>query len=349
MRRIAALVAALLIAAPPVGAGHSGPIGEFAAWKAGLSASDSRALEAGAAVIRDLDTPVREELAYVGMVYVDAPSDRFIVRFRDIVQFERGPGVPQIGRFGNPARLEDLESLTLPAADVTALATCRPGRCDMKLSATAMRQFQDEVNWSSPNAVHQANALIREMILDLVRRYQVDGNAALGRYDDGDDPLLVAEQFRAILASRDHLPVAVPALFAYLDDYPRGRPAGAHDFFYWTVVDFGLKRTVRVNHVTIYPLAPGTPASTAYVIAIEQLYASHYFHTTLELRFLADDDGPSGEPRTLLVSITRSRSDGMTGFKGLFLRPAISRRSREAVRGYLEHVKQQVERPAETQ
>jgi hypothetical protein len=33
----------------------------------------------------------------------------------------------------------------------------------------------------------------------------------------------------------------------------------------------------------------------------------------------------------------------MTGFKGLFLRPIISRRSRDAVRGYLEHVKRQIE------
>jgi hypothetical protein len=46
------------------------------------------------------------------------------------------------------------------------------------------------------------------------------------------------------------------------------------------------------------------------------------------------------------VTITRSRSDGMTGFKGLFLRPIISRRSREALRGYLEHMKRQVGRPA---
>jgi hypothetical protein len=315
-------------------------------WRTGLSAGDSRALDAGSAVIQGLDTPVREELAFVGMVYIEAPSDRFIDRFRDIVRFEHGPGVPQIGRFGNPPRLEDLKSLTLPAADVAALARCRPGRCDVKLSAAAMSRFHDEVDWSSPNSVHQANVLIREMILDLVHRYQMDGNAALGRYDDGADSLLVAEQFRAILASRDRLPVPVPELFAYLDDYPHGRPAGSEDFFYWTVVDFGLKPTVRVSHVTIYPLAPGPPAGVAYVIAIKQLYASHYFHTTLELRFLADDDGRSGEPRVSLVSITRSRSDGMTGFKGLFLRPVISRRSREAVRGYLEHVKQQVERPA---
>jgi hypothetical protein len=46
-----------------------------------------------------------------------------------------------------------------------------------------------------------------------------------------------------------------------------------------------------------------------------------------------------------LLSITRARTDGMTGLKGLLLRPIVSRRSRDAVRGYLEHVKRQVERP----
>jgi hypothetical protein len=349
MRPHLALVPAILVAAATIVAGRSGAIGNaFSTWKAALSATDVLALDAGAAVMQTLATPVREELAYVGMVYVDAPTDRFIDRFRDIVQFEHGPGVPQIGRFSDPPRIEDLESLTLPATDVAALAQCRPARCDVKLSAEAMRRFQDEVNWSGPNVVHQANILMRAMILDLVARYRADGNAALGHYDDGAESLSVAEQFRAILASRDPLPAPVPALLTYLDGYPRGRPAGADEFFYWTVVDFGLKRTLRVNHVTIYPLAPGTAAGVAYVIAIKQLYASHYFHTTLELRFLADDDRHAGEHRMSLVSITRSRSDGMTGFKGLFLRPVISRRSRAAVRGYLEHVKQQVERPPET-
>ena len=49
-------------------------------------------------------------------------------------------------------------------------------------------------------------------------------------------------------------PFPVPELMAYLNDYPRGRPAGAEDFLYWSVVDFGLKPTIRVNHVIVYPL-----------------------------------------------------------------------------------------------
>jgi hypothetical protein len=60
----------------------------------------------------------------------------------------------------------------------------------------------------------------------------------------------VADQVHALVASTDGLPAAVPALMPYLDTYPNGRPEGVEDFFYWALVDFGPKPTVRVNHVT---------------------------------------------------------------------------------------------------
>lgn len=332
-----------LIALVSVGAQTGSEVDDLLREQMGFSAEDVRAFNDGSAVVNSLDTLVRQELAHVGMVYVDAPVQHFVEEFRDIERFEQGPGTPQIGRFSNPPRYADLASLTLPATDVEALRECRPGDCEVKLSATAMQQFRRDVDWSSPQAADQADSLARGMILNLVRAYQTDGNEALGGYDDGDEPLLVAEQFRALLASDKPFPTPVLGLLNYLDNYPAGRPAGAEDFFYWTVVNFGLKDTVRVNHVTIYPLDGRSPSAVAYVIATKQLYASHYFHATLELRFLLNDDRRDGRPGTALVSITRSRNDGMTGFRGLFLRPLIKRRSRNGVADYLEHMKQQVE------
>jgi hypothetical protein len=338
--------ATLLMSLSPLGSSSGSIVDSLLSEKMGFSASDLRTLDEGSAVIKTLETPVREELAFVAAVYFDAPAETFVERFRDIVRFESGPGIPQIERFSSPPRLEDLESLTLPRTDVTALRRCHPGDCDVKLSAEAMRRFREDVDWASPNAALQADEVAREMILDLVRAYQAEGSTALGHYEDGDEPLSVAEQFRALLENSDPLPVPVPELLSYLDDYPHGRLPGAEDFFYWTVVDFGLRHTIRVNHVTIYPLGEKPPPSgVRYVIAIKQLYASHYFHTTLELRFLVDDDRRGGSG-TSLISITRSRNDGMTGFKGLFLRPIIRSRSREAVRRYLDQVKRQVESPA---
>ena len=256
-----------------------------------------------------------------------------------------GPGIPQIGRFGVPPRIGDLQPLTLDPEDVAELSKCRPGDCEVKLSAHAMTRFRDEVDWSSADAGRQADEVARSMVLDVLRAYQAHGNAALGAYVDGKRPLPVAEHFRSLLASRDTLPAPVPGLLAYLDGYPHGLPDGADDFFYWTMVDFGMKPTIRLNHVTICPLRDRMSTGVAYAIATKQLYASHYFHTTLELRFLLDRTDADGREGSALISITRSRNDGMTGFRGLFLRPIIRRRSRDAVRSYLEHVKRQVERP----
>jgi hypothetical protein len=284
-------------------------------------------------------------LAHVGAVRLDVSVEEFIERFLDIETFERGSGTRQIGRLGDPAGTEDLESLRLPLEDVDELRTCRPGDCAIKLSASAMEQFRRGVNWTSADAGEQVNTLTRAMILDLVRAYQANGNEALGRYDDGGESLLVAEQLEALLRSEEAFPERVPALLSYLNTYPAGRPAGAQDFFYWTVVNFGLKDTIRVNHVTVSPLSAPSPSGAVYVIATKQIYASHYFHTTLELRFLFDDDRRDGGAGAALVSITRSRNDGMTGVKGLFLGPVISRRSRTGVANYLRHMKQQLESP----
>ncbi|MXY23271.1 MAG: hypothetical protein F4Y45_01965 [Acidobacteria bacterium] len=313
-----------------------------------FSDDDLRALDDGAVVITTLDTRVRQELAHIGVVYLDVSAAEFVDRFRDIEAFESGPGIPQIGRFSDPPRIEDLQGLTLPEVDLESLPYCRPGDCELKLSTDGMKRFRNEVDWTSPTAAEQANQIAREMILELLLAYRAEGNGALGAYADSDRPMAVAEQFRGLLTNRDPLPNSVPALLTYLEHYPLGLPPGADEFFYWTVADFGLKQTIRVNHVTIYPLASGAMPGEVYAIAIKQLYASHYFHTTLELRFVTGHPLQSDRDGSALVSITRSRNDGMTGFKGFFLRPIIRGRSRDAVRGYLEHVRRQVESPAPT-
>ena len=111
--------AALMIAVASLAA-QSGSFVNDLFRREGFSAADLRTLNAGEAVVKALDTPVRQELAHFGVVHIDAPTGLFSDRFGDIERFESGPGVLQIRRFGSPPRLEDLASLTLPAKDVTA-------------------------------------------------------------------------------------------------------------------------------------------------------------------------------------------------------------------------------------
>src|SRR5437868_6271443 len=64
---------------------------------------------------------------------------------------------------------------------------------------------------------------------------------------------------------------------------------GAEDVFYWNKGEFGMKPTIRVNHITIYPVPhPRFPEALRYVVATSQIYANHYFSATLELRSIVD-------------------------------------------------------------
>ena len=334
--------AAVAIVLPVVAASLAAQSGTFVTAmlrQEGFSAAELREVAAGQAVVKSLDTPIRRELAYFGAVHIKTTPEHFVERFKDIERFERGPGVPLIGRFSNAPRLEDLSALTLPPKDLTALERCRLKSCDVQLTASGIARFRNQVDWSSPAAAEQANHAMRQMLLELLVAYQAGGNTALGEYESDHERLVVADEIRALLDSGHTLPIPVPGLKAYLLEYPRLQQPGATDLFYWSIVDFGLKPTIRLAHVVIQPL-PARPSGVSHVIAIKQLYASHYFDTTLELRFLVDDPDRRGFH---LLSITRSRNDGMTGFGGSLLRPIISRRSRSAVRVYLDHLKRQVE------
>ena len=123
----------------------------------------------------------------------------------------------------------------------------------------------------------------------------------------------------------------MPALTTYLPDmrryllgFPDAQVPDVTSFLYWQETEFGLKPTIRINHLTIHEGADET------VVASKMLYASHYFWTALELRVLRPD--PSRGQGFWLVTINRSRSDGLSGLTGIFVRRRV--RS-EAVRGVM--------------
>lgn len=123
----------------------------------------------------------------------------------------------------------------------------------------------------------------------------------------------------------------LPDLRRHLLEYPKFIAPDSSDFFYWQIVDFGLKPTVRINHVIIQNL----PAGIA--VASKQLYASHYFQTAIELRVLATD--PSPRNGFYFVNVNRSRSDGLTGFVGSLIRGRVRSTSQQALEGVLRKAK----------
>jgi hypothetical protein len=314
--------------------------GGYLVNRMGFTERDLSAIESGRPVARTLDGRAAEDIAVVGAVRIKAPATALLAKLRDIVGFEKSPSVLQMGLFSTPPSLADLRHLTLDADDVSALEACTPGDCDLQLPDAIIRRFRAEVKWRSPATGQAATALLRQHLLDLVTAYRSAGNDGLGRYDDDRPTVHVAEEFRLLGFAHD-LPVPLPALASYLTDYPRAPLRGAEEYFYWSKVEFGLKPTIRVNHLTIYPTTDRRDG-LRYVATTKQLYASHYFSTALEMRFLLADPGRPDDGFVLLL-VTKSRIRGLSGPIGSMIRLVVKGRAARTMERHLAHTKKLIE------
>lgn len=133
-----------------------------------------------------------------------------------------------------------------------------------------------------------------------------------------------------------------PSSMTTFASFQTKRPEGVEEYLYWSKVKFGLKPVVRLSHVVIYPVREDR--STEYVIASKMLYASHYFHTGLELKYLVRDTAKPDAEGFYFVSVNRSRSDGLTGLFGGIVRSRAQSGAREGLAAALANAKKELER-----
>ncbi len=277
-------------------------------------------------------------------VWIAAPADLFLERYDDIERFESGEGVIDVKKLSTPPRLADFNRLTFPEEDLEAIPGCRVGDCDVKVGEDGLAQLQDEVGWERPGAHDRANTMIRQMFLEHVEAYQKDDDESLGAYRDKQRPTFLAEEFAELLETSPYLVTYVAPLHGYLGAYPREPIGAGREFFYWAHNEFGFKPIIRLNHVVMYPLGDADDASVA--IASKQLYASHYFHTALELKFVVEDTSRPNTEGFYLISLNRSRSDGLTGISGRIMRSVGQSRARSGLAELMQLLKTNLEAAA---
>jgi len=305
----------------------------------GLTAEQRAAIDQGKPAAKVLSWGGPSEVYVFGAIYIAAPPSAYLKFARNLARLATSPGYLGIGEIPAAATSADLSALVLEADDVKALKSCKEGDCDLQLPTSSIQEFRNAVNWTQPDAASHANVLARTMVLDLVRAYRQGGNSALGVYRDKQHPASVADQFAMMIGRAATLPDVLPGLRDYLLRYPRAELSGADDFFYWEKVDFGLKPTIRVNHAVIYHAADSPGIST---IAIKQLYASHYFHTALDVSVCVQDSTRAG---FYLITLKGSEQEGLTGLKGSVLRKVVVDKSRSSLEKGLGGIKQAIEAP----
>jgi len=337
------LLAVSVIAAGPVPA-PAPPVPLKVFTDFGVTSQQIAAIDAGRPVARVLAWGEPSEVYVFGAVHVDGSPEVYLKAARNVTGLAGTPGYQGIGELRPGATVADLAALAFDANDIKALKKCHEGSCDVQLPTASIQAFHDGVDWSRPDAADQVNALARAGVLQLLQAYQRGGNQALGEYRDGQHPVRIAEQFATMIGRTAALPDVFPELRRYLLDYPGADLAGGDSFFYWEKVAFGLKPTIRVNHGVVYRgRAQGRDFG---LVAIKQLYATHYFHTALDMSVCVDDGTANGTRGFYLLTLKGSEQDGLTGVKGSILRKVAVDRTRGSIEAALASIKRTVEQSA---
>ena len=344
IRSASSLAIALGLLASAVSTGSSqgspsalpSPLDSYLTTTVRLTASERRLLMNGGAITKLLDADASKEVAVFGAVWINAPLHQYVDAVKDIENFERGGGFKLTKRISSPPKLDDFAQLRLPEDDIKDLRSCRVGDCQLKLGERGLQAFRTEVNWNGPGTQAAAQAVMRRLAFEYVTGYLEGGNERLAVYRDNARPMFVAEEFRSMVDQMPSLTTYMPNMRRYLLEYPNVQLSDATSFLYWQETEFGLKPTIRINHLTIRE----GPDST--VVASKMLYASHYFWTALELRVLLPE--ASRGSGFWCVTINRSRSDGLSGFAGLFVRRRVRSEAVNGVLAALEATKRRLER-----
>jgi hypothetical protein len=300
-----------------------------------LTPEQQKQLLAGQPVTKLLETDPAKEVAIFGIVWVKAPMDRYIAAVKDIESFEKGDNFLVTKRISSPPRLEDFDKLTLPPDDIEDLKTCKVGECELKLGETALKRIQKETDWSKPTATADVERSIRKLALEYVDGYLEGGNSRLATYRDAKRPTFVAQEFAAMVDRMPSLTEYLPDLRRYLLEYPKATLPNAESFLYWQDAKFGLKPTIRINHLTI------ADEKTHVAVVSKMLYSSHYFWTAIELRVLVPD--PARGEGFWFANVNRSRSDGLGGFVGSMIRGKVRGEAEKGMQAALKVTKTRME------
>lgn len=332
------LAAIGLAGAFPSGAQNTQEPHRFFKEQIGLSDDQIATIDDGNVVVKPLPSKTQAEVIVFGATYVNAPPEEYLEFAFDIDRLRNLPSYLDAGRFSNPPTLSDLEGFTLEPNDIKKLRSCRPGKCKVQLSHEAMLQLQEAVDWSADDIADQVNGRVRKMALDLLARYKERGNSALEIYQDQSRAFDMEASFQSLLSRSEILPVYLPELKRYLLEYPAAIPLAVESFFYWEKVDFGLKPTLRLNHVIAYR-STGTRGAV-HVVAVKQLWASHYLQLALDLTACVPETHRAG---FYVISLKGSTQEGLSGLIGSLRRRVVVRRTLSAQENSLVNIKKALE------
>jgi hypothetical protein len=294
--------------------------------------ADFVALQQGQTVVKLLPVQDKREVAVSGVVKVQVPAEVFLQSFRESMLSKSSAAILEIGSFSNQPTLDDLKNLTIENRDIEDLKKCVIGDCQLKLSATMIERFRKEVDWEGQDYRNQATHLFKTMLLDYVRDYMARGDVGLIEYHDKANEVRLAEEQRDLLKASGYLNKVLPEFPQQLRAFPKSNVGAVENWITWSKIKFGLKPVFAINHITIYKT--DKQVGPQIVIASKQIYANHYFDSSLGLTTFVNIPGASSG--TFLLYESRSRADGLEGMFSKLKRNLVEDKAVDGLRGILE-------------
>ena len=331
---LAALVCASAAGSPTV----RDPTRDFAR-RLGFDDDSIASLERGGVIVKTLDASVGSEIAVAGAVRIGVPREYFVRRWRDIASFKRDAKVPEIGTFDNPSVVHDLDTLTVPAADVAAFRACRIGHCGVTLPMENFGLLHHGERDARATADRENVRVFKEMLTARVQAFRLGGPSALAPYSRSRSDLPRTE-IEAILAAAPDTLQAAPEFRAYVAEYPRTQLADVDEFSYWSKETPGPKPIISLTHVSVYTKT--FDAATITFGTAMDLYSSHYVDGSIGFTIAIEANDQRGASFYLFY-VNRSRIDALKGIFGGLGRWIVKRRVRSGLQSTLTLTKRRLE------
>jgi len=311
--------------------------------QAAFTAEEFAALERGEVVVKPLPETDKREVAFCGVVRLQGAPATLLAAFKESLTRSGNQVIRAGGRIGTPPTPEDLQALTLEGRDIDGLKRCAAGDCKLKMPAAMFERLQREVDWAAPDYSASAERVFRLMLFDYLRDYLARGDAAL--VEEGDKRAggaRLGERQRPPLASLPYVNDSAPEFAAYLQNFPRVELTGVENSLHWSRIKVGFKPVTILTHTATYTRQRDD--APQILIATKQLYATHYFNSSLSLTLLtsvaAAGDAP---PATYLLYANRSRADALGGLFGDIKRRLVEEAALGGLRAVLQQTKLRTE------
>jgi hypothetical protein len=217
------------------------------------------------------------------------------------------------------------------------------GKCDLRLPEEAIRTFERELDWSSPQAEARANRLFRAFLVERASAYLAHGHVGLQPYADRLDGVNLAAGMALIL--RRSIPGLdqAPEVREYLEKAPSGPSTVLDEHLAWHREHMYRKSVVSLEHVVV--VRRDEPGRERILVISKKLYSSHYLEAAVEV---TEFDRPRSGAEGRLVVAARSRTDirrsGFNWLERILLRRLVKNR----VESELDDLRQRIEQRAET-